>query len=133
MSIQTIIRDGDPEALVAYAEKHGSALHKQHRLTTSQIRSVFSRVRKIQADWQPDDVTGLERAKRELQLLKPRLAYQAAKERGKGVDELKDILTTAIDEVFAGTDDNIVLTQRFRNFVDLFEALLAYHRAAGGR
>ena len=66
-------------------------------------------------------------------MLKPRLAYQAAKERGRGVEQLRDILTGAIDEIFANNPDDDEITKRFERFVQLFEALLAYHRAAGGR
>jgi CRISPR/Cas system CSM-associated protein Csm2 small subunit len=39
---------------------------------------------------------------------------------------LKDVLTWAIDEV--GADET-----KFARFVDFFEAILAYHQAAGGR
>ena len=54
------------------------------------------------------------------------MVYQAARERGGGVKELTNVLTPAIDLV--GENRN-----RFQNFVDFFEAILAYHTAAGGR
>ena len=56
-------------------------------------------------------------------MLKPKLAYAAA--RNRNVEELKDALTQAINQV-----DNH--EKRFKNFVDFFEAILAYHRAYGG-
>lgn len=64
--------------------------------------------------------------KDELLLLKPKLAYAAAKPGAKkGIIDLKEVLSTAIDNV----DD----ADKFKNFVNFFEAILAYHRAAGGR
>jgi CRISPR-associated protein Csm2 len=58
----------------------------------------------------------------DLIMLKPKLAYAAA--RNRNVEELKDALTQAINQV-----DN---HEKFKNFVDFFEAILAYHRAYGG-
>jgi CRISPR-associated protein Csm2 len=54
------------------------------------------------------------------------MAYQARRERGRGVEELSNVLTPAMRLV--GKDHN-----RFRNFVDFFEAILAYHKAEGGQ
>ena len=60
-----------------------------------------------------------------LLMLKPKLAY-AAKRHGGGVNTLKNVLTQAIDRV--GND-----SEKFNRFVDFFEAILAYHKAYGGR
>jgi len=109
--------------LVKRAEELGEELKKEG-LKSSQIRSIFGTVRLIQSTW-PLKATAdqTQRAYRQLQLLKPRLAYQA--ERNRGVGPLRDILTAAIDDV--GNDRG-----RFQNFFDFFEAILAYHVAAGG-
>nr|PZN20513.1 MAG: type III-A CRISPR-associated protein Csm2 [Chloroflexota bacterium] len=120
--LKKIIVDGDNETLVAQAERVGSELARQ--LTTSQIRGIFGSVRRIELDWRNAERRAA--AQREFALLQPRLAYQARKERGRGVEELRDVLTPAMRMV--GADE-----QRFRNFVDFFEAILAYHRAAGGQ
>ena len=61
-------------------------------------------------------------------LLKPKLAYVAARApRGReaSTEKLRDALTQAIDQI----DDY----NKFKNFVDFFEATLAYHKAAGGQ
>ncbi len=128
-------QDGDNQVLVQGAEQVGRALARDFRLTTSQVRGIFGTVRQIEMDWlrsgraaEPaaEDRSGRERrAKRELALLKPRIAYQAKRERGQGVSELGQVLIPAIDLV---NDD----PGRFQNFVDFFEAILAYHRANGG-
>jgi len=122
---QRIVIEGDAKVLTDRAENIGTSLARQ--LTTSQIRNIFGTVRQIEMSWRPR-ATDKERkyAARQLILLKPKLAYQARRERGKGVQELADVLIPAIDLV--GEDRN-----RFQNFLDFFEAILAYHTAAGGQ
>jgi CRISPR-associated protein Csm2 len=105
---------------VKCAEEIGQALARQ--LNTSQIRAIFGEVRRIEGDWKIDP----KRANRSLILLKPKMAYRAKKERGRGVDDLVSVLSPAIDHV-QGNADN------FARFVDFFEAILAYHKAYGGR
>lgn len=122
---QRIIVEGDARTLTDLAETIGTSLARQ--LTTAQIRNVFGTVRQIEMSWgtrAPESQR--KQAARQLLLLKPKLAYQARRQRGKGVKDLADVLIPAIDLV--GED-----RERFQNFVDLFEAILAYHTAAGGQ
>lgn len=109
------IREGGV-ALVAVAEALGPHLHRG-RLTTSQIRNVYGMVKKM-------EMQGFD--PHEFALLKPKLAYAAKRARARGADDLKTVLSWAIDEV--GTD-----SAKFARFVDFFEAILAYHVAAGGK
>lgn len=111
IDISEIIEKGG-EPLVTAAENLGRKLARN--LKTSQIRKVYGAVKKIQMSE--------EFNRNELIMLKPKLAYAAA--RKAEVEELKDTLTNAINEV----DDD----EKFKNFVDFFEAILAYHKAYGG-
>ncbi len=123
--LRRIIVEGDAELLVKEADALGKRLARP--LSTSQIRNIFGTVRRIEMNW-PENA-GDEQARkahRELVLLRPKMAYQAKRERGKGVKELTDILSDAIELV--GADRT-----RFQHFVDFFEAVLAYHKAHGGR
>lgn len=123
------ILNGNVERLVICAKQIGEKL-KQERLTTSQVRSFFGEVRQIEAEVHGDLKELPETAYRRLVLLRPKLAYQAQRERdarkGEGVAKLEAVLSPAIEIV--GKD-----VRRFRCFVDFFEAILAYHKAAGGR
>lgn len=112
---ERVITEGG-EILVKRAQQLGGQLVKE-RLTTSQIRNIYSAVKKMQMKGKPDS--------HKLLMLKPKLAY-AARRHGGGVDTLKDVLTQAIDMV--GDD-----LANFNRFVDFFEAILAYHKDAGGR
>jgi len=126
--LRKIIQGTDVDStreLVKAAEAWGKYLAAQ-KLTTSQIRTIFGLVRLIELSW-PSDVDDPERARkaeRDLILLKPKLAYQAR--RNKPVEQLAQLLSPAIDLV-QGNRDN------FQRFVDFFEAILAYHKAEGGK
>ena len=113
-ALPTDVIEQGGDALVAAAEDLGKTL-KNRGLKTSQIRKIYGAVKKIQMseDFQRSDLV----------MLKPKLAYAAA--RNREVTDLKDALTQAIDQV----DDE----KKFKNFVDFFEATLAYHKAAGGQ
>lgn len=111
------IINGDVVKLVNVAEKLGSHLNNRE-LTTSQIRNVFGLVKKM-------EMAGFDHKK--FILLKPKLAYAAARPgASNGIRDLKKVLTGAIDNV--GNDES-----KFQTFVEFFEAILAYHRAAGGK
>jgi len=134
-TIRNIIQKDQPEQLIIFAEKEGRELatleKKQERLTTTQIRNVFGQVRQIEAMWRIP--AQREQAERLLLLLKPRIAYQAAKEKKQGVEQLARTLTDAIDAICENTAPySNERKVRFSHFVDLFEAILAYHKTAGG-
>ena len=119
-----IIIEGDAKVLTACAQTIGTGLAGQ--LTASQIRNVFGTVRQIETIW-GRRTTPVQQAQaaRQLILLKPKLAYQAKRLRSRGMEELVRVLVPAIDLV----GDR---REHFQNFVDFFEAIVAYHVAAGG-
>lgn len=100
-------------------EKVGNATRN---VAASQIRNVFSKVRQIEMYW-PGDVEVDQSGMRELILLKPKLRYQTA--RKYELEDLAKLLIRAIDEVQNRA--------QFQRFADFFEAILAYHKAAGGK
>jgi CRISPR-associated protein Csm2 len=137
--IRRIVVEGDPLTLVQVAERVGRDLARlggnwesPNALATSQIRSVFGKVRELDMHVRTAAaaVTELDQETyRELQLLRPKLAYQAARATGRGVrgvEWLKQTLDPAIQLVERDR-------QRFRHFVDFFEAILAYHKAYVGQ
>jgi CRISPR-associated protein Csm2 len=127
MSIQTIMTaDESGQELVEYAQQVADVLVKNN-LTRAQIRNIFTEVRQIEALWGTSQRK--EEALRRLSMLKPKLAYQTA--RTNSLEKLKQVLSEAIDEVVKSPADKKDAT--FQRFMDLFEAILAYHRALGGR
>lgn len=121
---QVMTADEKGIELVTFAEQTADMLVKQN-LTRSQIRSIFTEVRQIETQWGKPNAEAVRR----LNMLKPKLAYQAA--RSASVNHLRDVLSEAIDQVVQAPKEE--QNARFERFVDLFEAILAYHRAKGGR
>lgn len=123
-NIEAIIVKGDTERLIEQAKEIGQAL-KDAGLSMAQIRGIFGTVRRIEMRWTdkaPDKAQ--KQAMRQLLLLKPKLEYQA--QRQKEVEGLKNVLIPAIDQVKGDR-------KRFGHFIEFFEAILAYHVAAGGK
>jgi len=122
----TIVK-GDPvdsaKLIDSYANKIGSELSSE--LKAAQIRNIFGKVRQIERSWalQSDDAEQARSALRDLILLKSKLRYQA--ERNEEVKGLAALLSRGIDLVET--------REQFQYFVDFFEAILAYHKAAGGK
>jgi CRISPR-associated protein Csm2 len=124
-SIQTIMtQDQTGQELVQFAERTAERLVKDG-LTRSQIRNIFTEVRKVEALWEINP----EKATRRLTMLKPKLDYQTSRQRH--VKGLQSVLTEAIDLVNQAEGEE--RNKRFQRFMELFEAILAYHRSKGGR
>lgn len=67
-------------------------------------------------------------------MLRPKLAYAAQRAGGRGIDSLRKVLETAHIAVTEMVDNEDAKAEKaFENFVDFFEAILAYHKANGGR
>jgi CRISPR-associated protein Csm2 len=117
---------GDAKELVTQAEAIGTALGRD--LTTNQIRAIFGTVREIEGIWGKSP-----NAQRQLILLKPKMAYRASRDgfRGRALQALSEVLSEAID-IVTETDDPQTAQDRFICFVEFFEAILAYHKVAGG-
>ena len=99
---------------------------KEHNVTTSQIRQIFGKLKSIEAKGYNSDSM-----RTEFIMLKPLLAYAAGRHDKTGMDRLKERVTWGIDTVMEGTKEEE--TKRFKNFCKLFEAILAYHKAHGGK
>lgn len=123
---KVMVNDASGAELVAFARQTAQTLVKNN-LTRSQIRGIFTEVRKIDSMWEGPRQGD---AMRRLNMLKPKLDYQTA--RSESVKTLRDVLTAAIDEVNNAPDEK-ERSVRFHRFMELFEAILAYHRAEGGR
>ena len=125
-----IIADADIGLLVDTAKQVGEEAVTR-KLTTSQIRSVFGEVRRIEMNWTVDSGQEAEDAYRDVILLQPKLAYQASRTSAAGVKMLESVLDPCIVEIrHASQTDRRAY---FVRFVEFFEAILAYHRANGGR
>jgi len=123
-AVQQWIRVGPNKALIDDAERFGTEL-KKGKLSTTQIRHVFTKLKGIEAK-------GYKSKKVEFLMLKPLMAYAASRQKVKGLKMIKDRVSWGIDEVLSAKSDEAG-EERFKNFCRFFEAILAYHKAAGGK
>lgn len=106
--------------LVQHAEKFGPYL-KQQRLETNQVRKFLDAINRLKSVLaQENDFSQIET---EVVLLKPKLAYAAARERA--AKPLSQVMSKAIDKVTTKED--------FERLVQFIESIIAYHKAEGGR
>lgn len=89
-------------------------------ITSSQIRKVFSRVKRIKSD----DLD-------ELQMLRPQLAYMAGRaEQGKSPNGPRTkAFAILLDELIQKVDNE----SKLNSFKQFFEAVVAYHKFHGGK
>lgn len=120
------ITEGINNDTILYAEELGRMLAEgPFKMTTSQIRNFFGEVKRIQ-------MSRIENNKPAFLLLKPKLAYAATRaDKRQGITLFKNVMESAIDAVQIDQLQNA--SARFQNFCDFLEAVLAYHKAAGGK
>jgi CRISPR-associated protein Csm2 len=142
--IQGWITEGFVPETVYFTEFFGYQVAEEG-LTTSQIRNLYHEVKKIQMSG-ATDLARLEQERRgennptkvkfsaqnSLLMLSPRLSYAAARSNKEGGKLLKRVLIAGLNAVME-TDDLEKKIERFNNFSDLFEAVLCYHKTAGGK
>ena len=120
------ITNGITKESIIWAEKFAGHLAKKpprgsrepSELTTSQLRKFFGELKRIQA-------IGYEKKKVDFAMLKAKLAYASGRsishnKPGK-IEDFRTELSNGIDKV--ETDNH------FKNFVNLTEAIVAYHKA----
>ena len=129
------ITTGITTEAIRFAEEFGKYLagdprdSRAPKLTTSQIRNFFGEVRRIQM--QP---LAQDRSRTDFLLLQPKLAYAAARAKNEGATAFRREMQKALEavDINAAGDSEQAIEKRFRNFCDLLEAILAYHKANGG-
>lgn len=116
------------DVTVQFAERFGNYLAEKEEsaepLTTSQLRKFFGEVKRQQ-------MMGYDNT--EFVMLKPKLAYAVGRAKQNGrkskVQKIEDfylVLADAINKVEGSTDK----PNAFNNFITVFEAIVAYHKAA---
>lgn len=126
MSIPGDLSEWKEEEMIKHAEKLGREFAKEKKITTSQLRNVFSDISRIRMEWKFGELEE-ERLPGELLLLKPKLAYAAG--RHKNVKKLKQELESAIDAVVKSSD----VKAAGNNFFRFVESIVAYHKYYGGK
>ncbi len=104
----------DSKLLVEVADACGNHIKA---LSSSHVRNIYGEVKQM-------EMRGFDFHR--LLLLKPKLQYAAKRDGHSRAWDLATLLTAAIDAVGDNED-------YFKRFADFFEAILAYHKAYGGK
>jgi CRISPR-associated protein Csm2 len=140
--LEEIIINSNAKKLVDTAQKiasemirtrsGGGSIDEGSSVSTSQIRNIYGSSKKIEMTLDESNVSEMYG---KLILLKPKMAYAHGRfnkrlPRGDykipGFKTLVDCLSYAIDKVEGDY-------RRMKNFFNFFEAILAYHKAEGGK
>jgi CRISPR-associated protein Csm2 len=113
------LKDYPIRELVKHAAELGPEL-KQKRLETNQIRKFLDAMNQIKSEMASKSFEEMEI---EIVLLKPKLAYAAARQ--DAVKLLNQVISAAIDHVKSKED--------FERLVQLMESIIAYHKAVEGK
>lgn len=123
---ETEITEKVTDVTVQFAKRFGDYLALKEPeadpLTTSQLRKFFGEVKRQQ-------MTGYNETN--FVMLKPKLAYavgraKSGKRKYAKIEDFYTVLADAIDKVGRSQDKQ----KAFKNFITVFEAIVAYHKAA---
>jgi CRISPR-associated protein Csm2 len=106
------------QEMVSFAEQAGKYMADK-QLTKSKIRSIYGEIKRIQ-------MGTFEQEKSSFYLLKPKVAYALGRDaNNEGLKTFKSIF----DQCYPLVVDE----KTYKNFSQLIESILAYHRAFGGK
>ena len=112
------ITNGADKNLVEYAEQVGQFM-ADNGLTNSKIRSIYGEIKRIQ-------MGEFEKEKSSFYLLKPKVAYALGRDsKNEGLKLFKSI--------FDKSSQDVSDQKSYQNFCGFIEAILAYHKAYGGK
>lgn len=123
------VEEEKPQNLCAFEEEKP----QKKALTTGQLRKFFGEIKRIEAD--------VLKHKADIAMLKPLLAYAVGRDKKKGkgkmenktrIDDFEKEISAAIDAIRLNSSDDI-LKSDYRNFVQIFESIVAYHKYYGGQ
>ena len=130
------VRTGITPEIVEWTKSFGKFLSEssseKKALTTGQLRKFFGEVRRIDSD--------IVKHKNDIPMLKPMLAYAVGRDKTtiKGrvvskskIQEFEEELSVALSAIRFNSDED--MKSDFRNFVQIFESLVAYHKYFGGK
>jgi CRISPR-associated protein Csm2 len=116
---------------LAKSDKDGK--YFRDALTTSQLRNFFGEMKRIQMKLKSSKEGNDGDLLRDMLMLRPKLAYAEARVlKDKRGSKIKEFVKTA-DTLLEAVDNAEDKKKAFDNFVNIIEAIVAYHKANGGR
>lgn len=109
---------GATKEMIPFVEQLGKYMAEKG-LTKSKIRSIYGEIKRIQ-------LSEFDKEKTSFYLLKPKVAYAYGRDnKNDGLKQFKELF----DRCFTYVTDS----KSYKNFCNLIEAVLAYHKAYRGK
>lgn len=122
--------DGLPEDAVIWAEDFAHYLVYEtdnlKPLTTSQLRRFFGEIKTLKAK-------GFDKHRGQFRMLKAQIAYAVGRDKNKGGNNKTKIISYYQTFSILINDKCVANKYHFKNFVNLNEAVVAYHKEKGGK
>ncbi len=120
------IKEWTTDDLVRKAEEVASQLTRD-KLKTGQIRNFYSAITRMRTDFAIANEVATDEIKREITMLKPKLAYAAGRQSAVRAT-FYPVMKGAIDSIIkSGYHEKAML-----NFFLFVESIVAYHKYYGG-
>ena len=98
-------------------------------MTTSQLRRFFGEIKRIENDF--------DKNRNDVIMLQPMLAYASGRDRDDKTKRNKTRIGVFVEQITPAIAEikpsNEGAEKRFKNFVKVFEAIVAYHKFYGGK
>ncbi len=114
------IQEIDFKDLDIIANDAAKSFVQKDKIKTNQVRNVFGEIVKMRTEY--GQSKKYEVIRRSMILLKPKLAYAAARQ--KSMENFKDTFNKLIELVESAEDKN----EAVERFFDFTEAIVAYHK-----
>jgi CRISPR-associated protein Csm2 len=101
-------------------QEMGRKVERNGDMSNSQIRNIYGEIKRIQM------IGNFDKAKTSFYLLKPKLAYAFGRNSSNSGLKL-------FKKIFDEASQYVIDDRTYNNFCNLMEAILAYHRAYGGK
>lgn len=96
-------------------------------VTTSQLRNIFSEVKRI--DVRLKDDTAFEKNQSEIHLLRPKIAYNTARVLSSRRDSNMQVFREILDKAILSISER----KHFNHFSQFLEGVIAYHKVYGAK
>ena len=116
----------EPDEIVRKADDIAQSITKD-KLKTGQIRNFYSAITRMRTDLANKDEKYMEHLKKDITMLKPKLAYAAGRQTAVRAT-FYPVMKSAIDGVIKSNYSE----PAFNNFFMLAESIVAYHKFYGG-
>lgn len=93
---------------------------QQKGMTSSYVRNIFGELKRIESK-------GFAQSRIDFYLLRPKVAYATARAKGRGID------MGLFREVYERMAPDVSDDRTFKNLVNMIEAIIAFHKACGGK